>query len=61
MVANLAIQQPSLCPVFELNHDILQCKKEEARLNPEVAKRGWKFPGADKSLEVSRNSPRLRM
>jgi hypothetical protein len=29
MVANPAIQQPFSCPVCGLNHDILQCKKEE--------------------------------
>ncbi len=32
MVANPAIQQPSSCPVCGLNHDISQCKEEEARL-----------------------------
>ncbi len=47
MVENPAIQQPFACPVCGLNHDISQCKKEEARLYAE-------FPGADKS--ASRNS-----
>jgi hypothetical protein len=31
-VANPAIQQPSSCPICRSNHDISQCKKEEARL-----------------------------
>ncbi len=43
MVANPVIQQPSLCPVCELNLAISQCKKEEARLNAEVTKRGGNF------------------
>jgi hypothetical protein len=55
MVGNTAIQQPSSCPVCGLNHEISQCKKEEARLNADAMKRGGKFPGADKS--ASRNSP----
>jgi hypothetical protein len=42
MVANPAIQQPSSCPICGLNHDISQCKKEEARLNAEATKRGGK-------------------
>ena len=58
MVANPAIQQPSSCPLCGLNHDISQCKKEEARLNADAMKRGGKFPGADKS--ASRNSPRQK-
>ncbi len=55
MVENPAIQQPALCPVCGLNHDISQCKKEEARLNAEATKLGGKFPVADKP--ASRNSP----
>ncbi len=49
MVANPAIQQPSLYPVCGLNHDISQCKKEQARLNAEITKRGGQFTGADES------------
>ncbi len=55
MVVNPAIQQPSSCPVCGLNHDISQCKKEEARLYAEATKRGGNLPGAEKS--ASRNSP----
>ncbi len=57
-IVNPAIQQPPSCHVCGLNHDISQCKKEEARLYAEAGKRGGKFPGADKS--ASRNSPRQK-
>jgi hypothetical protein len=58
MVANPANQQPSSCPVCGLNHDISECKKEDARFYAEAMKQGGKFPGADKS--ASRNSPRQK-
>jgi hypothetical protein len=38
MVASPAIQQPFSFPVFRLNHDISQCKKQDSRLNAEATK-----------------------
>ncbi len=58
MVANLAIQQPSLCLVCGLSHVILQREKEEVRLNAEATKQGGKFPGTDKS--ACRNFPQQK-